>query len=475
MTAAVVWFRNDLRLHDHPALDAALSSGKPVVPVFIWSPDDASDWPPGSATKWWLHHSLTSLNKELVSRGSRLIVRTGESQTELQRVIDETSADAIYWNRRYEPAGIAVDKQIKQLLRDDGLTVESFPGNLLHEPWTIETQQGKPYQVFTPFWKACQECDVSKPIVLDDMEFPAPRAWTTSESINSLKLLPKIDWDIGFYSRWVPGREGAEQMLGRFLDRITAYADQRNFPAVEGTSSLSPHLHFGELSPREVWRRVHDRTQLSQLTKSETMFLNEIGWREFAHHVLYHFPQTIEKPLRENFENFPWKYDKKAFRAWAKGETGYPIVDAGMRELWVTGWMHNRVRMIVGSLLTKHLLMPWQEGARWFWDTLVDADLANNTLGWQWIAGCGADAAPYFRIFNPTTQSEKFDPDGEYIRRWIPELANLPTKWIHQPWDAPAEVLAEADVRLGGNYPRPIVDHREGRERALKAFDDVKG
>ena len=448
-----------------------------MIPVFIRPPHDTQKWSPGAASRWWLHHSLTSLAAELNRRQSRLIIRTGSPHDVLHQLLAETDADSIYWNRRYEPDGIATDTTIKRQLHSDGYTVESFSGNLLFEPWTVETKQGKPYQVFTPFWKACQSRSVADPIELDDMEFPAPRNWPLSETIDSLKLLPRITWDAGFYDRWRPGRQGAMQALATFLETtIAGYHERRDFPAITGTSSLSPHLHFGEIGLCEIWHAVHERHKTpATLTQGEITFLAELGWREFAHHVLYHFPQISEKPLREKFLKFPWVNDAERFRAWKAGRTGYPIVDAGMRELWTTGWMHNRVRMIVGSFLTKHLLISWQQGARWFWETLVDADLANNTLGWQWISGCGPDAAPYFRIFNPVTQGEKFDPEGEYVKRWIPELRSLPTKWIHHPWNAPQEVLAASDVSLGESYPLPIVDHREARARALAAFAEVKG
>ncbi len=478
MSAVLVWFRNDLRLSDHPALDAALSQGKSVVPVFIWSPDDDHSWPPGSATRWWLQHSLLSLQEELRHRGSRLILRTGSPLRELRKLLSETDADTVYWNRCYEPSAIARDTTVKQKLRDDGVTVESFPGNLLHEPWTVVTQQGLPFQVFTPFWKACQSRTVAEPIPSDTLQFPALRTWPTSTTLESLGLLPRIDWAAGFRSRWSPGRTGAETALERFLETtVNAYHERRDIPAIAGTSLLSPHLHFGEISPREIWHRVHARNgaNASSLNEGASTFLKELGWREFAHHILFHFPHVVERPLREKFLKFPWDNDQEKFRAWTKGKTGYPIVDAGMRELWSTGWMHNRVRMIVGSFLTKHLLISWERGARWFWETLVDADLASNTLGWQWISGCGPDAAPYFRIFNPVMQGENFDPAGEYVKRWVPELRSLPTKWIHHPWDAPADMLSTANIKLGETYSLPIVDHREARARALAAIEVVKG
>ena len=303
-----------------------------------------------------------------------------------------------------------------------------------------------------------------------------PSPAITGVALSELGLLPTIPWDGGLQATWIPGEAGAQARLETLVaGPLKAYHDLRNLPDKPGTSMLSPHLRFGEISPRQVWHRVQIALQQGEIpsgTDSVT-FLNEIGWREFAYHLLYHFPQTVDTPLNPAFEAFPWRHDPTGLKAWQKGLTGYPIVDAGMRQLWHTGWMHNRVRMIVASFLTKDLILPWQQGANWFWDTLVDADLASNTLGWQWAAGSGADAAPYFRIFNPITQGEKFDPDGHYVRRWVPELAAMPAKWIHKPWEAPAEVLSSARVRLGENYPGPMVDHAQARLAALAAYKEI--
>jgi deoxyribodipyrimidine photo-lyase len=392
--------------------------------------------------------------------------------------VKATHADAVFWNRRYEPAVIARDRKIKETLSADGLAVESFNAALLHEPWTIQNQSKKPFQVFTPFWKHClAKPDPTEPLPTPK-SLPSPLKWPKSLALDKLALEPKLHWKDGLHAAWQPGEAGASASLNRFLgEAFDDYTDQRNRPDVRGTSRLSPHLHFGEISPRQVWhglRRLASKRGLPVERWRASQFLTEIGWREFSHHLLFHFPQTPAEPLRADFREFLWIRDEAWLRAWRKGRTGYPIVDAGMRELWTTGWMHNRVRMIVASFLVKDLLIDWQEGARWFWDTLVDADLAQNTLGWQWSAGCGADAAPYFRVFNPTSQGEKFDPNGHYVRKCCPELAKLPNKWLHQPNAAPAEILRAAGVTLGETYPLPIVDHDTARKMALEAFAKLK-
>ena len=452
---AIVWFRQDLRLCDHPALAAAIERGGPVVPVFIWAPEEEGAWPPGGASQWWLHHSLTALAADLEKHGSRLIVRRGRSAAELERVIAETGASAVFWNRRYEPASIARDRAVKASLRERGVTAESFQGNLLQEPWTIKNGAGQPFRVFTAFWKACLRETVPAAAKDAPGRMPAPAKWPHSLTVADLALQPTIDWAGGLRETWEPGEAGAQTQLARFRkEAIEEYSSGRDRPGVVGTSRLSPHLHFGEISAGQIWRAV----------SGHEAYLRQIGWREFAHHLLFHNPESPERALRHEFDDFPWRPDAKALKAWQRGRTGYPLVDAGMRELWHTGWMHNRVRMVVASFLVKHLLIGWQAGAAWFWDTLVDADLANNTLGWQWVAGCGADAAPYFRIFNPVLQSEKFDAAGDYIRRWVPELAALPNDLIHRPWDAPL---------FPPNYPRPIVDHDLARKRALAALATI--
>jgi deoxyribodipyrimidine photo-lyase len=471
---ALVWFRLDLRLTDNPALAAALKRGGPVVPVFIWAPEEDGDWPPGGASRWWLHQSLKALAADLESSGARLVLRRGPALDALRALVRATGARAVFWNRRYEPALIARDRAVKEALRAEGLEVESFNSALLFEPWTVANRAGKPFQVFSPFWRHCLGLAEPPPPQPAPEHLPAPPRWPTSEPLAALELEPKIDWAAGLRAAWQPGEAGALATLRRFLDgAFTAYAEQRNRPDLPGTSRLSPHLHFGELGPRQVWHSLKawaTRRGMPEAAWRCGQFLAEIGWREFAHHLLFHFPRTPTEPLRPEFARFPWRRNPEGLRAWQRGRTGYPIVDAGMRELWATGWMHNRVRMIVASFLVKDLLVDWRAGARWFWDTLVDADLASNTLGWQWSAGCGADAAPYFRIFNPVSQGMKFDPSGDYVRRWVPELARLPAGWIHQPWAAPPAVLHQAGVELDCDYPRPGVSHAIAREVALEAW-----
>ena len=474
----LLWLRQDLRLADQPALTAALRRGGVVVPVFIWSPEEEGAWPAGGATRWWLHQSLRALAADLETVGSRLILRCGSSLATLRALVQETGATAVYWNRRYEPAAIARDKSVKAALREDGLEAESFNGSLLVEPPTFFNKVGEPYKVFTPFWKAAStDIEVSPPLPAPT-HIPAPEVWPQSAPLTALDLEPSIPWAEGMRAAWRPGEEGAQAELKRFLaGALPGYKADRDFPALTATSRLSPHLHFGEISPRSIVHAVRAAAEIGGVAGAVAggeAYIREVYWREFAHYLLYHFPHTATEPLRPEFNAFPWLDDAKGLRAWQRGHTGYPIVDAGMRELWTTGWMHNRVRMIVASFLVKDLLLPWQAGAQWFWDTLVDADLANNTLGWQWTAGCGADAAPYFRIFNPMMQSAKFDPDGVYLRRWLPELAKLPTAYLHAPWEAPPLDLHAAGVTLGKTYPERLVDHHEARDRALAALGQIK-
>ena len=445
MTATILWFRQDLRLADHSALHAAVARGEPVIPVFLWAPDEEGEWAPGGASCWWLHQSLGVLARDLERLGSRLIIRkTNDSLAELRKLVRETGSTAIYWSRRYEPLVIARDKKIKETFREEGLEIRSFNAALLIEPWDVQNLSGKPFQVFTPFWrKVSATIEPAVPLPVPKRIAP-PARWPVSLPLDALELMPKIHWFSGMADHWKPGERGAEKLLDTFLDGpVKDYGEARNLPAQRGTSCLSPHLHFGEISPRQVWHAA-PKWRSSQ-------FMAEIGWREFAHHLLYHFPRTTNEPLRADFARFPWREDSRELEAWRRGRTGIPLVDAGMRELWETGWMHNRVRMVVSSFLVKNLRMHWLHGARWFWDTLVDADLASNTLGWQWAAGCGADAAPYFRVFNPQSQAEKFDPQNEYIRRWVPELSGK-----------------------GGGYPPPIVDLKTSREAALAAFKTLR-
>ena len=466
---ALVWFRRDLRLNDHPALQAALAAAERVIPVFVHAPEEEAPWAPGGAANWWLHHSLAALSARLAALGSPLVIRRGPSLEALRALISETGADQVYWNRLYEPAVRARDAAIKEALREDGLTVESFNSALLFEPWTLQTQSDQPYRVFSPFWRNAEPRLVdARPPTPAPTRLPGPVNAPASLPLEALALLPTLPWADGFPSRWMPGETGALTRLAAFLDGpVQQYRQRRDQPGDDdGTSGLSPHLHFGEIGPAQVLAATRARGPLNPQVQH---FIREIGWREFAHHLLYHYPQTPTEALyHDKFGAFPWRSAADYadnLRAWQRGETGIPIVDAGMRQLWATGWMHNRVRMVVASFLTKNLLTPWQEGAAWFWDTLVDASLANNTLGWQWSAGCGADAAPYFRIFNPLLQSERFDADGAYLDAWVPELRSLSGKHKHMPWTAPVPPK---------DYPAPIVDLAATRDRALAAYDRIK-
>ncbi|MBK1706130.1 cryptochrome/photolyase family protein [Halochromatium glycolicum] len=474
-TTALVWMRRDLRLSDNPALEGARQRCERIIPVYIHSPDEEAPWQPGAASRWWLHHSLEALHHALQERGSRLIIRRGDSLGALRALAREAGATEVHWNRCYEPAATERDSRIKAALRAEGLWCASYNGLLCNEPWTLKTGQDAPYRVFTPYWR-----QLAPRLAQQPPPTPAPAALPPISDtlerldVDALALQPTIPWDQGLREQWRPGEAGALERLSRFVsDGLDHYAEARDLPAVEGTSRLSPHLHFGELSPRQVIEQVQAGRPDPELSEP---YLRELGWREFSYQLLYHFPQTPAEPLDPRFAAFPWRSEDadSLLAAWQQGRTGIPIVDAGMRELWQTGWMHNRVRMIVASLLTKNLRQPWQQGARWFWDTLVDADLANNTQGWQWSAGCGADAAPYFRIFNPVRQGERFDPQGGYVRRWCPELHRLPDKLIHQPWQASETEREACGVRLGRDYPWPIVDLKASRAEALAAYDQIK-
>jgi deoxyribodipyrimidine photo-lyase len=477
MSATIVLFRLDLRLADNPALTAAVSQGGPVIPVFVWSPEDEGESQPGTASAWWLHKSLEALARDLKSKGSRLIIRRGPTLKALRALASETGAGIVFWSRRYEPSRRESDEKVQAGLRDDGIQVQTFNSALLVEPDDVTTKKGDPFRVFTPFWKACLKDGVPWEPLPEPEKLRAPKRWPESLSLKALKLASeKVRWNEG-QTHVEPGEAGAWRRLETFLDGpVAEYHDARDRPDVDGTSMLSPYLHFGELSPGHVWYAVQSVAEAQPKTRrGAEAFLRQLYWREFAYHLLVHEPHTVDKPLRPAFAAFPWRADKEALKAWEEGQTGYPYIDAGMRQLWHTGWMHNRVRMAVASFLVKDLLIPWQDGAKWFWETLVDADLANNTLGWQWTAGCGADAAPYFRIFNPVTQGKRFDPKGDYVRHWVPEIANLPDKYIHRPWQAPRKILAEAGIELGKTYPEPIVDHAEARARALLAYDEMRG
>lgn len=469
---AIVWHRQDLRLADNPALRTAIDSFDAVLPVFIWSPATDGAAALGCASRVWLHHSLTEFSDRIRKLGGILLIRAGDPREILLDLARETSAQAVFWNRRYEPPFTAMDAEVKTRLTEAGLDARSFKANLLHEPWEVTTNEGHPFRVFTPFWKSANALPESEAPLPEVRKIKTPVRPTEGLAPSDLKLLPKVRWDYGIENAWTPGERGARKRLKEFLaGPIHEYHTQRDIPATDGVSRLSPHLHFGEISPRQI-RHALSRNELGG--PGPEAFVRQLSWRDFAHSVLYNFPHTVSEPLQRKFASFQWQDDAEHLRAWQQGRTGYPIVDAGMKQLWQTGWMHNRVRMIAASFLVKDLLIDWREGAAWFHDTLVDADLANNTLGWQWAAGCGADAAPYFRIFNPTRQGEKFDPDGQYVPQWLPELAMLPAKWIHQPWEAPADVLAEANVTLGIDYPKPIVDHAHARTEALKRFHTLR-
>ena len=476
--STLLWFRQDLRVTDNEALAAAIEIGAPIVPVFIFSPEEEGTWAPGGASRWWLHGSLFRLDEDLRRLGSRLILRRShDSCQELLQLARECNAKHVLWNRRYEPCIVARDRRVKSEALEAALEAHSFNGTLLREPWSVSTKAGAAYQVFTPFWRHCLSLTDPLPPLASPHRMPANDAWPDSLPLEHLKLLPRINWAGAIDAAWIPGSVSAQASLELFMSQaFDEYGGNRDRPDIAGTSRLSPHLHFGEISPREVWHAVR-RFALARgqhSTWRESRFLTELGWREFAHHLLYHFPHLPDEPLNPRFANFPWNSDPQGLSAWQRGTTGYPIVDAGMRQLWQTGWMHNRVRMIAASFLVKDLLLPWAQGARWFWDTLVDADLANNTLGWQWVAGCGADAAPYFRIFNPVTQATRFDPDGTYVRGWVPELARLPREWIHRPWAAPPSVLSDAGVQLGITYPQRLIDHDRARLAALTALATLK-
>jgi deoxyribodipyrimidine photo-lyase len=467
---SLVWFRQDLRLTDNAALIAAAERGAPVVALYILDDDASGDWRIGGAARWWLHHSLTALQARLNEHGVQLVLRRGKAETLLLRIAEEIGAGAVFWNRCYEPFVIARDTAIKGALKTTGITTESFGCSLLAEPWTVKTQSGTPFKVFTPFWNSLKgQMPPPRPHKAPAIDQQLTRI--ASDDLKDWKLLPnKPDWAKGFSADWTPGEAGAQTHLDRFLkDGLDDYGTGRNLPGIEGVSRLSPHLHWGEISVRQLWHAADAHGG----HKAEA-YLRELGWRDFAHHLLWQFPDLPEKPFAVRFADFPWEKDAKALKAWQTGMTVYPYIDAGMRQLWATGWMHNRVRMAVASFLVKHLLIHWRDGEDWFWDTLVDADLPANAMNWQWVAGSGADAAPYFRIFNPVTQGEKFDADGEYVRCWVPEVSALPDKYLHSPWTASAEILVKAGIVLGKTYPHPIVDHAKARARALAALAEIK-
>ena len=465
----ILWFRNDLRIADNSALAASIETGGPVVPVYIDEPEAGGNWSRGAASNWFLRQALDSLRKRLREHGGELLLRKGQPAKILRELAETTGARRVHWNRRYEAPAREADAVTKRLLTEAGLTVKSFNSSLLIEPHTVSSGSGRPYKVYTPFFKAAQKQKVEAPatVELNQLTFATKRI--EAIDLEDFPILPEHDEPHKLEAHWAVSEEAAFKRLLRFIDQsVAAYAETRDRPDLDGASSLSPYLRFGLIGPRQV---IHQMAQSRDLEATgPQVFRKEIYWREFAYHVLYHFPHTAEEPLRPEFKNFPWERDASVLQRWQNGQTGYPIVDAGMRQLRESGWMHNRVRMITASLLVKHLLHSWKEGARWFWRSLVDADLACNTLGWQWSSGCGADAAPYFRVFNPIIQGRKFDPDGNYVKRWAPELRRLPAAYIHAPWEAPSAVLEQAGIELGKDYPKAIIEHQKGRARALAAF-----
>jgi deoxyribodipyrimidine photo-lyase len=474
----IVWFRDDLRLFDHPALHAASRTGAPTICLYVF--DEMSGVPNartlGGATRWWLAQSLRALQRSLSSIGGALVLRQGPAATIITGLARETDAVAVFWNEIAQAPHRAIAEQVAAALEQIGVTSRNFSGDLLVTPTGIRNKENRGLRVFTPFWRRLQALgDPPSPV-------PAPKRLHSgpilpSDSSESWGLEPTHpDWARGLRDTWSPGEISAHAQLNAFLESsVDGYATGRDRPERKGTSRLSPHLRFGEISPRQVWHAARFAAAGRRgLAGDIEKFLSELGWREFCRHLLFDVPDLATRNLQPAFNAFPWKHDAEALQAWQRGQTGYPIVDAGMRELWNTGVMHNRVRMVVASFLVKHLLIDWREGEKWFWDTLVDADPGSNPANWQWVAGCGADAAPYFRVFNPILQGEKFDPDGLYVRRWVPELAQLPNDVIHQPWGATPLELASLGVELGNTYPKPIIDHRKGRERALAAYAKVR-
>ena len=471
-TLNIVWFRQDLRLEDNPALSKAAENNARILPIYILDDENAESWSMGEASRWWLHKSLESLNKSL---DENLHFFIGKADEIIPDLIEKTKATGVYWNRCYEPWRINRDKKIKTALLNNNITVRSFNGSLLFEPPNIKKKDDTPYKVFTPFYK--KGCLENGPLPRDLLVCPSKLIFEKnieSKKLSELKLLPSINWYHNIQNTWSPGEKGAQHRLNNFLKTgIKNYKIGRNRPDKEFISRLSPHLHFGELSPHQAWFSVKELRQSSETKDSIEHFLSELGWREFSNNLLYYWQNLPEINLQKKFDRFPWLDNPKSLECWQRGMTGYPIVDAGMRQLWKTGYMHNRVRMVTGSFLVKNLMLDWRHGERWFWDTLLDADLANNSASWQWIAGCGADAAPYFRIFNPIIQGEKFDPNGDYVREYIPELSTIPTKFIHKPWEAPEEILMVAGITLDKDYPLPIVDLKSSRDRALLAFKSL--
>lgn len=480
----ILWLRQDLRLRDHPALHAAAKCDAPLLPVYIWETDENDRWLPGAAARTWLHHALEILEKELKGLGSCLVLKKGDPRKVLPKLAKELHVGTVFWTRRYEPAAAARDREIHKLLGDQGQSVETFNGRLLREPWEVTNEHDQPLRVFTPYWKRCikdWEPDKTLPA---PTRLPAPPK-VEGERLENLHLLPEKEgrWDLKLDRHWDIGEKGGWKHLRAFVEYegLGGYSNRRNGLADQGTSSLSPYLHWGHLSPREIWWGVRERLNANKnesdgaAATSMHPFTRQLFWREFSYSMLMHFPHTPDEPLREEFAHFPWKDHRENFRRWSKGKTGFPIVDAGMNQLWQEGWLHNRARMVVASFLVKDLMIHWQAGARWFWDTLVDADLANNSMGWQWVAGCGADSAPYFRIFNPHSQAQRFDADGDYVRRYVPQLAKLSHQTVHSPWELAEEERRAAGIQSEESYPKPMVDHSETRKQALASYGAMRG
>ncbi|MFO0894682.1 MAG: deoxyribodipyrimidine photo-lyase [Phycisphaerales bacterium] len=477
MTTSIVWFQQDLRLDDHPALAAAAAAGR-VAPLFIWDPEGEAPWAPGAARRWWMHHSLAALADSLERLGAPLRIVRGPAERVLPALAREAGAAAVHAHERVEPPARERHRRVEGALRAAGVEFHLHQGDSLFAPHEIVSGAGTPYRVFTPFWRACSQAEAEAPRPAPP-RLEAPHAWSGRErgrdALDALGLRPRIRWDVHMEREWTPGEAGAMARARDFLEAsLPGYATGRDRCDRPATSRLSPHLAHGELSPRRLWAMLGAmRAPAADLAKLRS----ELGWREFARHVLWHHPHTVDRPLRPEFDSFPWRDDAHGEERWRQGRTGFPLVDAGMRQLWATGWMHNRVRMVVASFLVKDLLLDWRRGAAWFWETLVDADLASNTLGWQWCAGCGADAAPFFRIFNPQSQGERFDPDGAYVRRWVPELAGRPLRELHRAEpaedDLPLLSSRAIGVRPGGGYPAALVDHAAARSRALAALASV--
>jgi deoxyribodipyrimidine photo-lyase len=467
LAPAIVWFRNDLRLRDNPALYFASKMKVPLILIYI-AEDHTVPWAMGEASRWWARQSLASLQNSLLKQyDATLVLRKGDPLSHLCEIIAKTKAKHLFYNHVFEPYFLERDQIIEKNLLDLNVTPHAFNGSLLNHPWDYKNRSGQPWKVFTPFWKTLRTLEQREII-------PTPSRFTalilTSQTLDELYPLPTPRWYLTLDKTWQPGETGAKTNLNHFLKKgITHYIDGRDRPDLSHTSKLSPHLHFGEISPVQIWHAaMHVSMTTPKLSNQVEKFLSELAWREFSYHLLYCFPSLPEKAFKPEFSHFPWKTNETLLKKWQTGQTGYPIVDAGMRELWHTGYMHNRVRMIAASFLVKHLLQPWQKGEAWFWNTLVDADLANNAASWQWVAGSGADAAPYFRIFNPILQGKKFDPEGDYVKRWVPELKHLPIEYLHMPWEAPVSLLASSD------YPAPIIAHEKGRQHALAAYQSMR-